>query len=205
MAEEEVKSGNRGLKAKICIVLILACFVAHYVITGTGMLEGQSETVKFFVEKFLPQCGNSGIVFLLLWWFGAPMAAKFVADRKKTIEHDIDESMKAKEAAEASYKETELKLAHLNSEKEQMRRSYEESAEEESARLEEEAKRTAERLEKDAAAAFELQAGLAKRQFEADMMGQALDRAREEIVRRVSADSALRDRLIDQSIASLKI
>ncbi|MBQ9243931.1 MAG: hypothetical protein IJ165_12050 [Proteobacteria bacterium] len=203
MDKEASKGSSRKTKAIICAVLILACFVAHYALLGS--LEGQSETVKYFIEKFLPQCGNSGIVFLLLWYFGAPLASKYVADRKQAIEHDIEESMKVKDAAEESYKETETKLAHLNSEKNRMRQSYEASAKEESARLEEEAKRTAERMAKDAEAAFELQANLAKRQFEAEVMSEALDRAREEIVRRVSSDSALRDRLIDQSIASLEI
>ena len=204
MAEEANGSKRKNI-AIVCIILILACFVAHYALNGGEWFMSQSVKVQYIVEKFLPQCGNSGIVFLLLWWFGAPVAVKYVADRKKSIEHDIDESMKVKEKAEASYKETETKLAHLNSEKERMRRSYEESAKEESARLEEEAKQTAERLAKDAEVAFELQASLAKRQFEAEMMNQALERAREEIVRRVSSDSALRDRLIDQSIASLDI
>ena len=82
---------------------------------------------------------------------------------------------------------------------------YAKALESERERITEETGRQAQRIEQDAEVVFELQSQVATRQFERDVMTQALDKARTEIVEKLSSDPGLRDRLIDRGIASLDL
>ena len=199
----EVKMNKRQITAIVCVVLSLCCFVAHYLLMY--VLVDMSAEVRFFVETFLPQLGNSGLVFTLLWYFGAPALSKMIEDRKKQIEHDIEECGKQKETAKRVYDEAMSKSANIAEEKKQIRNSYEASAEAEHKKIREEAELQATRMVADANASFELQASLARRNFEHELMNKAIEKARAEIVGRLASDSSLRDKLIDQSIATLDL
>ena len=203
MAVENKK--NRKTIAIVCLCLSLCCFAVHYFLVLRGVIEGSSATVRYFVETFLPQLGNSGLVFTLLWYFGAPALSKMIEDRKKQIEHDIEESGKQKATAEERYQDAMTKFANISEEKAQIRRSYEASAEAESEQIRTEAELQAARMVADANASFELQANLTRRKFERDLMDKAIAQARNEIVSRLASDSGLRDKLIDQSIATLDL
>ena len=200
---EEKKSGDRKVALYICCALILACFVAHYMLKGSCV--GADAVHDYFIMTFIPQLGNAGILFVLLWWFGTPMIAKMVADRKANIERDIDESAKKKEAAQAAYELVMEKQKALPAEKKQMRQNFINSANEECARIEAETEHTANRLRKDAEVSFELQSNAAQNLFEDEVMGKAIEQARKEIMQRLASDSSLRNRLIDQSIASIEL
>lgn len=201
MAEEN--NHRRRNIAIVCVALSICCFVAHYAMVGG--VEAMSAGQRYFVETFLPQLGNSGLVFTLLWYFGAPALSSMVADRKKRIEHDIDESGRQKANAEQIYEEVMRKTAGLSEEKAQIRKSYEASAKAECEQIREDAQLQAQRMVADANDSFELQASLARRNFERDLMNKAIEKAREDISKRLAADVSLRDKLIDQSIATLDL
>lgn len=204
------KKVNRKPVLVISIILILACFAVHYGwmngLKDMYLLNYENDAIlNYFLETFIVQCGNFGIVATVLWWFGWPMLQQMVLDRKKNIERDIDESGRQKAAAEKVYAEVSEKLAVLEEEKQEMVKNFADATKVECARIKEDAQKTAERIEQDARSSFELQANVAQRAFEAEVMARALEGAREEIARRVQGDPALRDRLIEQGIASLEI
>lgn len=205
---------KRKTIAIVCVVLSCLCFVMHYVMLK-GTCDAEAEMIyayclegtaaNYWVETFLVQLGNAGLVFTLLWYFGWPMLQNMVADRKHKIERDIEESNRLKEEAERTYDEVMDKTANLSEETTLIRRSYETSAQAESAKIVEDAKLQAERMISDANASFELQANVTKRNFEHEVVTEAIDKARHEISRRLASDPALRDKLIDQSIAALEL
>lgn len=206
---KQEKAVNRKPALIVSICIILVCFAVHY--TWLHVFKEQYASshyfayLKYFLETFIVQCGNFGIVATLLWWFGGPMLQNMVLERKKSIERDIDESGRQKEAAEKVYAEISEKMADLDDEKEQMAKNFAVATEAECARIQEDAQKTAARIEEDAKSSFELQANVAQRAFETEVMTRALEGARQEIARRVQSDPALRDKLIEQGIASLEI
>lgn len=192
----------------VCIVIAVIIFGAHYVLSAMGYCSAGDEAFTaqdYFIKKFLPQLGNATLVFSLLWYFGWPMLETMVSDRKKEIERDIDESGRLKAAAEASMAEVDEKLSNLSAEKDRMIERYAETTRAESERIRVEAERSAERLSHDADVAFELHAHHTRHSFELEVINCAVDKARNDIINRLAQDSALRDKLIDDSIASLEL
>ena len=199
----EENNGSRKVILYICIAIIIAAFAIYFMFKGT--CDGTNLRHDFLIMTIAPQVGNAGVVFTLLWWFGAPALKKMLVERKATIEREIRESKAQKERAEALEAEVSEKTSHLEEEKKQIAESYREAAKAERERIAEDAQKTAERLKKDAEVSFELQANVAKRAFENEVMVQAIEKARVDITNRLKTDSALRDKLIEQSIASLEI
>lgn len=200
----EKNDAKRKVILRICIAIIVILYVVYWVFRG-GCAEEPTTIKDYLLTQFVPQLGNSMLVFTLLWWFGAPMLKKMVSDRKDTIEREIQESTRVKEKAEEVCADVEVKMSKLSSEVEKITTGYKEVTISDCDRIAKEAEHTAENLRKDAQVSFELQAGVAQRAFENEIMNKAIEKARDEISRKLSADSALRDRLIDQSIASLEI
>ena len=193
--------------AALC-VLIVAAFGIHYADAAGAICGGAScggETAAYFLGTFAPQVWNSLIVFTLIWWFGAPAAAKYLADRKARIERDIDESSRVKAEAQARADEAAQLMRKLDSEKRQMRSSYETATENACKQIEEDAAAQGERLKRDAETSFELQAATARRRFGREVADASIASAQKDIEMRLSQDAALRDRLIDRSIASFEL
>ena len=164
------------------------------------------ETVSdYLLFVWLPTLGNVLIVAMLIIWFGGPAITDMLKARKETIEKSIDEAAHVKMEAEVKYREAETNMDNLGSELKDLRDSYAMALESERERITEETARQAQRIEQDAEVVFELQSQVATRQFERDVMTQALDKARTEIVEKLSSDPGLRDRLIDRGIASLDL
>lgn len=197
-----------------CIVLCILCFIAYYFFSAkicglesssAACMFDASPEVTFLLTSFLAGLGNSGLVFSLLWYFGAPALSKMVADRKENLEREIRESAKLKQEAETVCSDAEMKIERLDEEVKQMEKSYQESTEAECRQIAENAVITAERLRKDAEVAFELQSNVAKSAFEKEVMVEAIERARAEITKKIASDAALRNKLIEQGIASLEL
>ena len=165
----------------------------------------REEVSDYLLFTWLPTVGNVLIVAFLIIWFGGPIITGMLKERKETIEKSIDEEAHVKLEAEHQYQEAETNLDNLDSELREMRASYARSIEEEKARIVEETARQEKRIESDAEVVFELQTAVATRAFEREVMSSALDRARDEIVKKLSSDASLRDRLIDQGIATLNV
>ena len=165
----------------------------------------REEVSDYLLFTWLPTVGNVLIVAFLIIWFGGPIITGMLKERKETIEKSIDEAAHVKLEAEHQYQEAETNLDNLDSELREMRASYARSIEEEKARIVEETARQEKRIESDAEVVFELQTAVATRAFEREVMSSALDRARDEIVKKLSSDASLRDRLIDQGIATLNV
>ena len=203
------KAKKRKQIAIILAGLCVVCFVVYYWFSSMigdcgAATEGIcSAEAKYFGTTFVGQLGNAGLVFTLLWFFGAPMVQKMVADRQANLERDIRESTKKKEAAEIEYEKAEKKMQVLSSEIKKMTRGYEETTARECAQIAENAQATAERLRKDAETSFELQSNVAKSAFEKELMKEAIDRAGNAIKQKLASDRSMRDKLIEQSIASL--
>ncbi len=159
----------------------------------------------YLLFVWLPTLGNVLIVAMLIIWFGGPAITDMLKARKETIEKSIDEAAHVKMEAEVKYREAETNMDNLGSELKELRDSYAKALESERERITEETVRQAQRIEQDAEVVFELQSQVATRQFERDVMTQALDKARTEIVEKLSLDPGLRDRLIDRGIASLDL
>ncbi len=165
----------------------------------------REEVSDYLLFTWLPTVGNVMIVAFLIIWFGGPIISGMLKERKETIEKSIDEAAHVKLEAEHQYQEAETNLDNLDGELRDMRASYARSIEEEKARIVEETSRQEKRIESDAEVVFELQTAVATRAFEREVMSNALDRARDEIVKKLSSDASLRDRLIDQGIATLNV
>lgn len=168
-------------------------------------LDMSNPIVNYFMLTWLPTLGNVLIVGTVIGWFGAPAISNMLKTRKQTIEHDIDEASRIKLQAESDYQEAENKLGALNDEIKSLRASYVQSIADEKENIAAETVREEARIENDANTIFELQTNVATRNFEREVMLKALDKAREDIINKVNTDSALRDRLIDQGIASLNL
>ena len=204
--QKAARQGRRKAIFIVCLVIAVLIFVAHYVLVGSCAPGDEAFTAHdYVIKKLLPQLGNSCLVFSLLWYFGWPMLEKMVSDRKQQIERDIDESTRLKAAAEASMAEMSEKLGNLTAEKDRMVARYAETTQAESVRIKEEAEQTAARLAHDAEVAFELQANHTRHTFELEVVNKAVEKARTEIIHRLEHDSGLRDKLIDDSIASLEL
>lgn len=207
--EDETK-GKRIRTAIVLCCLCAVCFIVFYVVSayiegcGTSVEGLCSPGGKYLGTTFIGQLGNAGLVFTLLWYFGAPLIQKMVSDRQANLEHDIRESEKRKQEAEIEYEKAEQKMLVLSSEIKKMTRGYHETTERECSQIAENAAQTAERLRKDAETSFELQSNVAKSAFEKELMSEAIDRAAEGIKQKLSSDRSMRDKLIEQSIASLE-
>lgn len=160
---------------------------------------------NYLFLTWLPTVGNVLIVATLLIWFGAPMVSNMLKERKMNLERSMDEAARIKSDAQIEYQDAEEKLERLDEEMENMRASYARSLEEEKVRIAEETARQEARIEADAESVFELRSSVEQRNFEREIMINALEKARTEIAQKVNSDAALRDRLIDQGIASLRI
>ncbi len=202
MSSSKSGSGRVSVLVALCVV-ILGSFGVHYGMQG--LCDGSDPMRDYFIQSFAPQLGNSLIVFTLLWWFGWPMVQKHVAERKKTIEKEIDESCRQKEAASAAAKEAASKIADLDYEKRDMAKNYELATHQECRRIRTEAEKNAERLVVEGNVSFEHQANVARRAFEGEVMAKSIERAREDIAKKIANDPALRDALIERSIDSFEL
>lgn len=205
---------NRKKIFIVLLVLCALCFAVHYVLLyGTCNMDEpmvyaycvEGTAVHYLLKTYIVQWGNAGLVFSLMWYFGWPMLQNMIADRKKHIEHDIDECSRLKEEAEKAYDEAMIKTSDLGKEKATIEESYKQSAKTDSERIVAEAQAKAERMKADAQMQFELKSSQARRNFEREVVAESIQKAREEITRRLASDSTLRDKLIDQSIAALEI
>jgi len=203
-----VRNGKQAVWPFVLIGIIVLCFIpwimdrAGYELMNVDMT---NPVMKYLILTWLPTVGNILIVALLLVWFGAPMVSNMLVDRKAEIEKSIDEAAHVKFEAQTKYQDAEEKLDRLDEEVESLKTSYARTLEEEKERIAEETARQEARIEADANAVFELRAAVAQRAFEREVMASALEKARVEIIEKVNADASLRDRLIDQGIASLRI
>lgn len=168
----------------------------------TVVSEGVSDYLLFV---WLPTLGNVLIVAMLIIWFGGPAISDKLKARKETIEKSIADAAHVKMEAEVKYREAETNMDNLGEELKELRESYAKALEEERVRITEETARQEKRIEDDADVVFELQSQVATRLFEREVMTQALDKARMEIVEKLSSDPGLRDRLIDRGIATLDL
>ncbi len=205
------RNGKQYIWPYILLVIIVMCFVPWILdpcLSETSDIVQNmhaSHVTEYFMLTWLPTLGNVLIVALLLGWFGGPMIADMLKDRKQTIEHDIDEAARAKSIAEVEYADAESKLSKLDNEVKEMKASYKQALADERQNIAQETIKQQERLKNDADVIFELQSGVATRTFEREIMSQALDKARDQIVERLANDPSLRDKLIDQGIASLNL
>ena len=190
MADKTEKTNRKAILITLLSFIVLV--YAAYIVLRYGVdLPISPAMHEFWICTFLPQVGNAGLLFTLLWWFGWPMLEDMLAERKSKLEHDIEESRKIKEAALDASAKADVLLSELDAEKARMRASYEQA--------------TAERMVRDAESAFKLQANLTRKSFEQEVMRMSMARARDAVITRLSQDQALRDKLIDQSIANFEI
>lgn len=159
----------------------------------------------YLLFVWLPTLGNVLVVACLILWFGAPIISDMLKERKETIEKSIDDAAHVRRDAETQYHEASEKIDHLDHELQEIRASYAKSIDDEKRRIEEETARQENRIATDAETVYALQTGVATRAFEREVMSDALNRARDEIVRKLESDPLLRDRLIDRGIATLNL
>lgn len=207
MADKTEKTNRKSILITLLSVIIVV-YVAYFVLRHCVEIPAEilsPSMHEFWICTFLPQVGNAGLLFTLLWWFGWPMLEEMLASRKSRLEHDIEESRKIKEAALDASAKADVLLSELDAEKSRMRVSYEQATAEECARIKAEGQETAERMARDAESAFKLQANLTRKSFEQEVMRQSMTQAREAVISRLSQDPSLRDKLIEQSIANFEI
>ena len=191
-----------------CIVLSFAPWIGDklgYEPHASLNIHMSDPVMNYLFLTWLPTLGNVLIVATLLAWFGAPMVSNMLRERKSNLERAIDEASRVKSDAQIEYQDAVEKLERLDEEMRDMRASYARSIEEEKARIAEETSRQEARIAADAESVFELPSSVEQRKFEREIMLNALEKARAEIAQKVNSDAALRDRLIDQGIASLRI
>lgn len=197
---------------KVMVLLILVTFIPWVMdkcgvdLAATlGLGEELSPTAAYLLLTWLPTLGNVMTVATVLGWFGAPMISKMLADRKDGIEKAINDATAVKDASEADCKQAQERLSDLPGEITQLKLSYATLLKDEQAQIAAETDKEEARYESEADVVFELQSNVAAQKFQREVMTDALAKAREDIISRISNDSALRDRLIDQGIASLNL
>lgn len=207
MADKTEKTSRKAILITL-LAFIVVVYVAYFVLRHCVEIPAEVLSPaqhEFWICTFLPQVGNAGLLFTLLWWFGWPMLDEMLVSRKSRLEHDIEESRKIKEAALDASAKADVLLSELDAEKARMRASYEQATAEECARIKAEGQETAERMARDAEVAFKLQENLTRKSFEQEVMRKSMAQARESVITRLSQDALLRDKLIDQSIANFEI
>ncbi len=202
-----VRNGKQAIWPFVVICIIIACFVPWVMdkVGAESIVDLSTPVMKYLMLTWLPTVGNILIVALLIGWFGAPMISEMLRNRKSEIEKSIDEAARVKFEAQSKFQDAEDKLDRLDAEVDSLKTSYARALEEEKQRIAEETARQEARIESDANAVFDLRVAVAQRTFEREVMTSALEKARVEIIEKVSADASLRDRLIDQGIATLRI
>ncbi|MCL2325218.1 MAG: ATP synthase F0 subunit B [Proteobacteria bacterium] len=195
------REGKNVIWPWIAIAAIVALFATHYALVGTVT----DPLAVYMVETWLPLTANYGIIFIAIIWFAVPAIAKMLRDRKERIALDILDSLRSKSDAEELYAQTQSRLADIEDEIQTFRDNDAEATKNECESIRHEAERQAVRMADDARQAHEVQVQMSMRAFEHDLMNQALIKAREEIDTRLRSNKALRDHLIEQGIASLKL
>lgn len=197
------RNGKQHIWPFVAIVLALSLFVAHYMLKPT--IDAADPVWAYFVGSFFPHTGNVIILVSVIAWFGAPTISDMLVKRKEGIVREIDESKRQKELASSILKEAQSSIEGLDEELTKMRVSYDEAAANVCESIAQDAERNVQRLAKDAQISTSLQAEVAKKAFERELMQRAIDKASVEISARLAKDPSIGARLIDQSIESLEI
>ncbi len=109
---------------------------------------GRSPTYDL-VMKFV----NFFILAGVLFYFLRKPVTQGLADRRTSIKKELDEALKAKEAAEAKYQEYKAKVANLTAEIRQLQADFKAEGERQRARIVADAEKAAETIRRQAEAA----------------------------------------------------
>jgi F-type H+-transporting ATPase subunit b len=144
---------------------------------------------------------NFGVLLFLLIKFGGKAINNGLRARHEQLKSDLEEAARLKAAAETRFKEQEQRLANLESELEEMRRSILAEAQREKARIIAAAEERARRVQEETRFQLDQQVKDAEQRFRAEVAQAALKVA-DELLRR-SVSSSDEQRLAQSFVADL--
>jgi len=142
----------KRLLYRLRTVLLAACLaLSPALLWASGAAaEGAGRSPTYdLVMKFV----NFFILAGVLFYFLRKPAAQGLADRRNTIKKELDDALKAKDAAEAKYQDYKTKVANLEAEIRQLQADFKAEGERQRARIIEDAEKAAETIRRQAEAA----------------------------------------------------
>lgn len=130
---------------------------------------------------------NFGILAGMLFYFLRKPVAQGLADRRTAIQRELEEALRAKEAAEAKYREFQAKVASLEAEVRQIREDFQAEGERHKSRILAEAEKAAEAIRAHAEAAGANEAKRATDELRAEAGRLAVELAEQLLVKAYTA------------------
>ncbi|MFA5623702.1 MAG: ATP synthase F0 subunit B [Bradymonadales bacterium] len=189
----------------ITLAVIIVLLAAAYFVLRVYNFAGTDPVMGYLTSALLPQIVNTSIVILVIGGFGGSAISKYLQARKEKIEREMLEANEAKLAAEKKFEQAQARLDNFDKEEREMQASYEKIAQDEREYIIAEARKQASNFERDARTAQETQRRQQQRSFELELMHDVLLEAEQNLSQKLAKDVALRNKLIDQSIAALDL
>lgn len=164
---------NRSLR-RLRPALLTTCLALVPALVWAAEGGGRSPTYEL-VMKFV----NFFILAGVLFYFLRKPVAQGLADRHTSIKKELDEALKAKETAEAKYREHKAKVANLSAEILQLQADFKAEGERQRARIVADAEKAAETIRRQAEAAATNEAKRAADELRAEVAELAVRLAEE--------------------------
>ncbi|MHB8763904.1 MAG: ATP synthase F0 subunit B [Deferrisomatales bacterium] len=149
----------RLLPAAVVAGLVLAPVLALAAGGGTGRSPTYDLAMKFL---------NFGILAAILFFALRKMVSQGLADRREDIRRSLEDAQKAKDAAEAKYREYQDRVANLDDEIRRIQEDFRADGERQRARILEDAKQAAESIRRHAEQAASNEVKRARDELRAD-------------------------------------
>ena len=142
-------------------VLLLACaflFSMLFPVIAVSAEEGAAHGEEGWdARSEVPRMVNFAIIVVLLWFFLRKPIARYFANRREEIQHQLEEAIRARDEAEAKLEEYQGKVGNLEKELASMRTESEEERERIRQVLLEEARKSTDRVLEQARLNIELE------------------------------------------------
>ncbi len=168
--------------------------------TASGADDAHGGGPSFF--EYMWQAINLALLLGIIVWFARRPITTFFGERRAQIQGDIDSAADFLKESEERYGEWQRKLAHLDSELEQIRAHARQRAHEEADRVLADARATAERIQNDARAAVDQEVRRAQEELRNEASDLAVELAAGILREQVGDDD--RKRLLDEFIQRIE-
>lgn len=135
---------------------------------------------------------NSTLLFAILYFATRKKIAKALEERRASVQSQLEEAKRLREAAEARHKEYESRLAQLDAELASLRASIVHSGEAERDRLVKEAEAKAARMREDATRLIENRLKQLEKDLHREVVVAAVSAAQQELEKKTTADDQTR-------------
>ncbi len=185
-----IRVWHRSLRAAVCLCGALA--------PGSALAAGGESGAGILFWQAL----NLTILFAVLWFFARKPLVAWFRERRDRIEGEVESAAKLQREAEERHAHWQRKLAELEGELEEIRRTARGRAETEREGILEAARAAAERIRADARVAIDQELRRAREALRDEASDLSVELAAELL--RGQVTGADRDRLIDEFVAKIE-